>query len=187
MSTTKLDRLALVRDPQACTSDWTGDAMLGLMESLLVDGHRFDMARAVEADLAELVALLSDDVLGEARETSTLTPYIEAFRAIDEDNHQLLLAARDEASDLVGTMQLTLIPGLARAGALRLQIEGVRLASSARGGGLGQALFEWAHAYGTSCGASLVQLTSDKVRGDAHRFYAKLGYEASHEGFKRRL
>jgi GNAT superfamily N-acetyltransferase len=84
-------------------------------------------------------------------------------------------------------MQLTLIPGLARGGAKRLQIEAVRLATSTRGSGLGAALFEWAHAYGERHGATLALLSSDKTRIDAHRFYDRLGYQASHEGFKRPL
>jgi GNAT superfamily N-acetyltransferase len=84
-------------------------------------------------------------------------------------------------------MQLTLIPGLSRGGAKRLHIEAVRVAASARGGGLGSALFDWAHAYGRSRGATLAQLTSDKSRSGAHRFYEKLGYRASHEGFKYQL
>lgn len=154
------------------------------MDAIFVDGRRFDLDRAVEADVGALVALLSDDVLGAARESSTMAPYVEAFREIDADPRQLLLAVRDEAGELVGTMQLTLIPGLSRGGAKRLQIEAVRIAASARGGGLGSAIFDWAHAYGRSHGATLAQLTSDKARADALRFYEQLGYQASHEGFK---
>ena len=84
-------------------------------------------------------------------------------------------------------MQLTLLPCLARGGAKRLHIEAVRLSSSTRGSGLGTALFEWAHEYGRQHGAVVAQLTSDKSRSDAHRLYARLGYTASHEGFKRSL
>ena len=84
-------------------------------------------------------------------------------------------------------MQLTLVSGLARAASKRLQIEAVRLAPDARGGGLGTALFDWAHEYGRQHGAAIAQLTSDKSRTDAHRFYDKVGYTASHEGFKRAL
>ena len=84
-------------------------------------------------------------------------------------------------------MQLTLVPGLARQGAKRLQIEAVRLASGTRGRGLGTALFDWAHEYGRKQGATLAQLTSDKTRTDAHRFYDGLGYRASHQGYKRPL
>ena len=94
---------------------------------------------------------------------------------------------RDEDGVLVGTMQLTLIPGLARGGTKRLQIEAVRLSSATRGTGLGTAMFEWAHAFGNRHGATLAQLTSDKTRVDAHRFYDRLGYRASHEGLKRRI
>ena len=84
-------------------------------------------------------------------------------------------------------MQLTLIPGLGRAGAKRLQIEAVRLAATTRGTGLGTALFQSAHGYGHRQGAALVQLITDKTRTDAHRFYDRLGYRASHESFKRPL
>jgi GNAT superfamily N-acetyltransferase len=152
-----------------------------------VDGGRFEVARAVEADVPELVALLTDDALGATREASSLRPYLRAFREIDVDDNQLLVAVRDDGGNLVATMQLTLIPGLARGGTKRLQIEAVRVASTARRSGLGSVLFEWAHAYGARHGASLAQLTSDKVRTQAHRFYARLGYEATHEGFKRAI
>jgi len=157
------------------------------VDTLTVDGHRFQLAAATEADVPALVSLLSDDILGRGRESSALTPYLSAFREIDADDHHLLLCVRDEAGDIVGTIQLTIIPGLARAGARRLQIEAVRLAGTVRGGGLGSALFAWAHEYGRGRGATLAQLTSDKARSDAHRFYTRLGYEASHEGFKRTL
>jgi GNAT superfamily N-acetyltransferase len=125
--------------------------------------------------------------MSEPREFSAPAAHIEAFREIDEDRNQLLLVVRDRNGELVGTMQLTLIPGLSRGGAKRLHIEAVRVAASARGGGLGSALFDWAHAYGRSRGATLAQLTSDKSRSGAHRFYEKLGYRASHEGFKYQL
>lgn len=157
------------------------------MHSLEAGGRRFTINRAAESDLAGLVALLADDVLGADRESDGLDRYVAAFREIDSDPHQYLAAVRDVDGGLVGTMQLTLIPGLARSGATRLQIEAVRLTSKARGAGLGAALFEWAHAYGKAHGATLSQLTSDKARTDAHRFYDRLSYQASHEGFKRAL
>jgi len=157
------------------------------VDSITVNDARFDLRRAVEADLPALVELLADDPLGQAREATTLEPYRAAFREIDADDHQLLLVVRSETTAIVGTMQLTLIPGLARGGAKRLLIEAVRLAANVRGGGLGAALFDWAHGYGRDHGARLAQLTSDKSRTDAHRFYRGLGYEPSHEGFKRPL
>nr|WP_232488257.1 GNAT family N-acetyltransferase [Brevibacterium antiquum] len=85
---------------------------------------------------------------------------------------------------VVGTLQLTLIPSLSRRGSTRLQIEAVRIGPDAQGLGLGTAVFEWAHDCGRRFGASLAQLTTDKSRTDAQRFYARLGYEASHEGLK---
>ena len=157
------------------------------MHSLEVGGRRFTIDRATESDVPDLVALLADDVLGAGREMHGLDPYLAAFREIDSDPHQYLAAVRDVDGGLVGTMQLTLIPGLARGGAKRLQIEAVRLTSNTRGTGLGTALFAWAHAFGHQHGATLAQLTSDKARIDAHRFYARLDYQASHEGFKRPL
>jgi GNAT superfamily N-acetyltransferase len=150
-------------------------------------GHRYSVARARESDVSALAALLAEDPLGAQRESTDVEPYLAAFQEIDRDPNQLLVAIRDGEDKLVGTMQLTLIPGLARAGAKRLQIEGVRLAASRRGTGLGTALLEWAHEYGHRHGAVLAQLTTDKTRTDAHRFYDRLGYQASHEGYKRPL
>ena len=161
--------------------------MLDSMDSLMVNGHRFDLSRADVGDVPSLVALLSDDALGAARESKDMASYVSAFHEIDDDDHQLLLVVRDPDGGIVGTMQLTIVPGLSRGGSSRLQIEAVRLAASTRGGGLGSALFDWAHDYGRRRGATLAQLTSDKTRSEAHRFYAEAGYEASHEGFKRRL
>jgi GNAT superfamily N-acetyltransferase len=157
------------------------------VETLDLDGRRFSVSRASESDVPDLAALLADDALGAHRESTDVEPYAVAFQEIDRDPNQLLVAVRDVDGHIVGTMQLTLIPGLARAGAKRLQIERVRLASSTRGTGLGTALFVWAHEYGQRHGATLAQLTTDKTRTDAHRFYDRLGYRASHEGFKRPL
>ena len=154
------------------------------MEEFEVDGRRYTIGRAVEGDLQALADLLADDILGAARESDDPATYREAFHEIDVDPHQFLAVIRDDGGAIVGTMQLTLIPGLARAGAKRLLIEGVRLGSSVRGSGLGTTIFEWAHEYGRREGAVLAQLTSDKSRADAHRFYERLRYEATHEGFK---
>jgi GNAT superfamily N-acetyltransferase len=154
------------------------------MPTLVIDGRRLTLARAVRADLPELVALLADDVLGRERETDAAEPYRRAFARIDADEDQLLLAVRDEHSRLVATMQLMLLTSLSRAGATRLQIEAVRVAAPVRGAGLGTALFAWAHDWGRERGATLAQLTTDASRTDAHRFYDRLGYRASHLGFK---
>jgi GNAT superfamily N-acetyltransferase len=162
-----------------------GDAWL--VESLHLDGRRFEIARASESDLPALVALLADDDLGTHRESTDFERYRMAFQEIDSDPRQLLVVVRYGDDVLVGTMQLTLIAGLARGGAKRLQIESVRVASSIRNVGLGTALLEWAHQYGRRHGATLAQLTSDKTRPNAHRFYDALGYQASHVGLKRPL
>ncbi len=145
---------------------------------------RYSIGRAEAGDVPVLVALLSDDILGVGRETGDLEVYGRAFAEIAADPHQFLAVVRTESGEVVGTFQLTLIPGLARAGAKRLLIEAVRLAHSTRGTGLGTAMIEWAHDYGRQQGAVLAQLTSDNSRTDAHRFYEGLGYEATHTGFK---
>jgi len=157
------------------------------METLDFDGRRFIVARATESDVPALAALLADDVLGAQRESTDMERYAAAFREIDLDPNNFLATVRDAQAKLVGTLQLTLIPGLSRGGTKRLQIEGVRLASSTRGTGLGTALLEWAHEYGRRHGASLSQLTTDKTRTGAHRFYDSLGYQATHAGYKRPL
>jgi GNAT superfamily N-acetyltransferase len=154
------------------------------VDEIALGGRRFTVERAQRGDIAALVALLADDPLGAARETDDLAVYEHAFDAIDADPHQFLAAVRDADGVLVGTMQLTLIPGLSRAATTRLQIDAVRVAEQARDTGLGAAMFGWAHDYGRSHGARLAQLTTDKTRREAHRFYQRLGYVATHDGLK---
>ena len=145
--------------------------------------------RAERADLPAIVGLLADDVLGHGRETISDPPaeeYVAAFDAISADPNQLL-AAMVEDLRVVGTVQLTFIPGLSRRGALRGQIEAVRIAGDRRGSGHGEALFKWAIDQCRQRGCALVQLTTDKARADAHRFYERLGFEPSHIGYKLKL
>ena len=106
-----------------------------------------------------------------------------AFHAIEKDSNQLLAVA-DRNGEVVGCLQLTFIPGLSRVGQWRGQIESVRVASKHRGGGLGRKFFEWAIDVCRKRGCGLVQLTMDKSRLDALRFYRSLGFTASHEGLK---
>lgn len=147
-------------------------------------GVTFRVGRARAEDVGAIVDLLRDDVLGATREDHGYAAYERAFEAIDRDPSHYLAVVRDPEGVVVGVMQLTLVPGLSRGGSLRLLIEAVRVAATARGSGLGGAMFDWAHAYGRGRGARLVQLTSDKARTDAHRFYERLGYRATHEGYK---
>lgn len=148
-----------------------------------------EIRRATAADLPAVVALLADDRLGAAREDASLPlaeGYLRAFAAIEADPNQLLAVAV-MAGVVVGTLQLTFIPGLSHKGAWRGQVEGVRVAASGRGTGLGGRMMEWAVAQCRARGCRLVQLTTDKSRTDAHRFYARLGFEPTHEGFKLKL
>jgi GNAT superfamily N-acetyltransferase len=142
--------------------------------------------RATRADLPAIVALLADDALGSAREDPRLpldARYVTAFDAMDRDPNQLLAVVELDRA-VVGCLQLSFIPGLSRLGMLRGQIESVRIAASQRGGGLGRTMFEWAIAECRTRGCGLVQLTTDKARPDALRFYEGLGFKASHEGMK---
>jgi GNAT superfamily N-acetyltransferase len=138
-------------------------------------------------DVRAIVELLAADQLGATRDGADddegLEPYRRAFEAIDADPAQLLLVA-ESGGEIVATMQLSFLPGLARRGALRAQIEAVRVRVDQRGSGLGGELMIWAIEEARRRGCALVQLTSDKRRTDAHRFYERLGFVASHEGFK---
>jgi ribosomal protein S18 acetylase RimI-like enzyme len=141
---------------------------------------------ALLADVPAIVALLADDELGSQRENigTPLDPrYVDAFQAIEADANQRLVVVAD-GDEIIGTLQLSFIPGIARMGSWRGQIEAVRIATRRRDSGLGQKMFEWAISECRSRGCSLVQLTTDKSRTDAHRFYEKLGFKASHEGYK---
>jgi GNAT superfamily N-acetyltransferase len=145
---------------------------------------------ATEADVPAVVELLASDQLGATRDgvrdEADLAAYTAAFRCIEADPAHLLVVAEQEGQ-VVGTFQLSFLPGLARRGALRAQIEAVRVAESQRGTGLGAAMMHWAIDEARRRGCALVQLTSDKARTEAHRFYARLGFVASHEGMKLRL
>ncbi len=141
---------------------------------------------ASRTDLDPIVAMLSDDPLGATREDPSLPAaqaYVDAFGAIDADPNQILLVAVDE-DDVLGCLQLTLIPGLSRRGMWRGQIEGVRIHRSARGRGLGAQMVGKAIDICRDRGCGLVQLTTDTTRPEALRFYEKLGFVQSHHGLK---
>jgi len=143
------------------------------------------MRDAREDDLPAIVVMLVQDQIGGADDADLpLDPaYLEAFRAIDASPDQLLMVA-EFAGRIVGTMQLTFIPGLLMRGAWRGQIEAVRIDSSVRGQGLGSRMIDWAVERCRERGCKLVQLTSNNARTDAHRFYERLGWSKSHAGFK---
>ncbi|MEU6193920.1 GNAT family N-acetyltransferase [Streptomyces sp. NPDC047061] len=143
-----------------------------------------DIRTAVADDIPAIVGMLADDPLGAQRESpDDLAPYLSALERLSADpNQQLVVAVRE--GRIVGTLQLTVIPGLSRRGATRSIIEGVRIHADERGSRLGTRFIEWAIDESRRQGCQLVQLTSDTSRIDAHRFYERLGFTASHVGFK---
>lgn len=145
-----------------------------------------EIRKAKTADLPAIVALLADDVLGKERERledPLPACYTSAYDAIASDPNQLLIVAAG-GDDILGCLQLTFIPGLSRQGAWRAQIEGVRVASAARGKKIGEQLIAFSVGEARNRNCRLVQLTTDKARIDAHRFYERLGFKATHEGMK---
>ena len=144
----------------------------------------FRLAR--REDVPALVAMLADDPLGAARETTDMTPYLAAYDAIAASPAQQLIVG-EVAGRIVATCQLTLLPGLSRQGATRALVEAVRAAGDMRSAGLGAALLAEAEARARAAGAVMIQLTTDKTRLRAHAFYDRLGYEQSHLGYKKAL
>lgn len=135
-------------------------------------------------DVPLIVSMLVDDALGAGREGDPGDEvYLAAFDAIDADPRQELVVAEYDGT-VAGTMQITYIPGLSRRGAERALIEAVRVHAAVRGQGLGRAMMRWAVERARERGCRMVQLTSDKARADAHRFYTSLGFVDSHVGFK---
>ncbi|MGW1288418.1 GNAT family N-acetyltransferase [Streptomyces sp. NPDC002586] len=146
-----------------------------------------EIRRMTADDLPAVVAMLADDPLGARREsTDDMTPYRAALERLDADPNQHLVVAVREGR-VIGTLQLTIIAGLSHKGTTRALIEAVRVHADERGSGLGSRLIEWAIDTSQQVGCRMVQLTSDKSRTDAHRFYERLGFSATHEGFKLRL
>jgi len=144
---------------------------------------------ATEKDLKSIVKMLADDVLGSKRERyedPLPNSYVEAFEAIQSDsNNELIVACID--NEVIGVLQITFTPYITYQGGWRATIEGVRTSASLRGEGVGTKLIEWAIHRAKERGCHLVQLTTDKKRPDALRFYERLGFQASHEGFKLKL
>jgi GNAT superfamily N-acetyltransferase len=144
---------------------------------------------ATRADVPAILALLDDDDIARSRQSGHVTPESvdaarwAAFEAIDADPRNELIVA-DQDGTVVGTCQLTFTPSLSRRGAERMTIEAVRVRGDLRGRGTGRAMMIWSLQRARERGCGLAQLTTDKRRTHAHRFYASLGFTASHEGFK---
>ena len=145
---------------------------------------------AKKEDVPAIVAMLADDKLGSTREDygdPLPEVYYDAFSRIDQDSNQELIVVVNEKDIVIGTLQLSLIPYLTYRGGTRAQIEAVRIHKDYRGRGLGKMVFEWCIARAGEKGAHVVQLTTDKKRPQAIRFYEELGFQASHEGMKLHL
>ncbi len=145
--------------------------------------------KAIKSDIPNLVALLADDDLGAQREDNSLPVnqrYIDIFECIDKDANNELTVVESNGG-LVGMLQLTFIPYLTHTGSWRCLIEGVRISRNYRGQGMGTRFINWSIERATEMKCSIVQLTSDKQRPDALRFYESLGFQATHEGFKLKL
>lgn len=141
---------------------------------------------AVAGDVAAVVALLRDDILGRGRESSGLQTYRDAFAAMQAEGANHLIVAEAEGA-VVACYQITFISGLSLSASRRAQVEAVRVHASRRGSGLGAALMADAESRARAAGCTLLQLTTNRERPDAHRFYERLGFTASHIGYKKPL
>jgi len=143
--------------------------------------------KATEADVSTIVAMIADDELGKKRESFQIPlpkEYLKAFEKIDADENQELIVVENENFEIIGTLQLSFIQYLTYRGGIRAQIEAVRIRKDQRGHGIGKAMFKWAINRAKERNAHLLQLTTDKKRPKAIKFYEDLGFKASHEGMK---
>ncbi len=141
---------------------------------------------ATEADIPAIVAMLSDDILGQGRETKDLNVYLAAFAEMQRERGNVLYVGEMDG-EVIATYQMTLISGLSLTATTRAQVESVRVATALRGRGIGTLLMQDAEARARAGGAGLMQFNSNKTRKDAHKFYAREGYVGTHEGFKKTL
>jgi len=143
--------------------------------------------KATEKDVPEIVAMIADDELGKTRENYKIplpVDYLKAFEKINSDKNQELIVVEDENFEIIGTLQLSFIQYLTYQGGIRAQIEAVRIRKNKRGLGIGKKMFEWAIHRAKDRNAHLLQLTTDKKRSKAIKFYEDLGFKATHEGMK---
>ena len=159
----------------------------GLKESKI---DTMTIRRANVKDIKSIVQMIANDKLGQLREKYEEPlphDYYDAFQKIDSDPNQELMVMEDDAGKIIGTLQLSFIQYLTYMGSIRAQIEAVRIHKDFRGKGIGQQLFKWAIQRANEKGAHLLQLTTDKKRPEALRFYEKLGFKTTHEGLKLHL
>lgn len=142
--------------------------------------------RATPKDLPRIIALLLEDELGQTRESKSLMlddRYNKAFQKIDQDPNQYLMVV-ENGNHIIGTCHLTLMPSLTFIGSTRMNIEAVRVATSYRGQKIGQWMMDQARLYAQAHDVSILQLTTNKKRPEAKRFYVQQGFETTHEGMK---
>ena len=140
--------------------------------------------KAVEADLQSIINLINDDILGSTREdVKNIEPYLKAFKEIDSSHDNYLMVMLED-NLVIGTFQITITPYLPLQGKKRATIESVHIDSALRGKGYGSQMMKYAIQTAKEKGAKIIQLTTNKKRVDAKRFYEKLGFAASHEGMK---
>lgn len=152
------------------------------MSDILVREARLD-------DLEAIIRLHEEDELGshgDAWNLETKPGYEEAFQAIARSPENMLFVAVD-GDEVIGTFQLTFIPNLTGRGATRVKVESVKVKAARRSGGIGARMMAFAEDYARTNGVAAMELTSNKTRKDAHRFYERLGFSQSHEGFKKKL
>jgi GNAT superfamily N-acetyltransferase len=143
--------------------------------------------KATVKDLSTIVEMISDDELGKKRENFQIplpSSYLKAFERINSDENQDLIIVENDSAEVIGTLQLTFIQYLTYQGGVRAQIEAVRIRKDQRGLGIGKEMFQWAINQAKERGAHLLQLTTDKKRPEAIKFYEDLGFRQSHEGMK---
>lgn len=143
--------------------------------------------KATQNDVSTLVEMIADDELGKTRENFQIplpSEYLKAFKRINSDENQELIIVENEDAEVIGTLQLTFIQYLTYQGGIRAQIEAVRIRKDKRGLGIGKEMFKWAISRAQERNAHLLQLTTDKKRPEAIKFYEDLGFKLSHEGMK---
>ena len=149
----------------------------------MFDNQNLIFRKAEIKDLPKIIVMLKEDELGEQRESENIANYQKAFLQIDADQNQFLLVAEKE-QEVIATAHLTKMPSLTFGGSLRLQIEAVRVVEKYRGQKMGQQMMSWILDFAKKENAKIIQLTTNKKRTAAKRFYEKIGFEATHEGMK---